>query len=417
MKITQEKSENGRLHLKTKINVAEIEEYLEWVPKSIQKEGDIPTAMLNASVQEMCENNLLQTKIRSSIMNLAASEVLKIKDIIPVSQLIFLTKDQVRPGQSFEFIVSTIPKPKIQLSDYGPIRSFSKKLFVSDEEIDDEVAYLAEQSSCFVLRKEKKKIKPSDYVELETTATRESEIYEPLTAKKRFYKLGEQFLPESFDENLVGMSVGERKSFSLVIENGSSPIEVIATILGIYDKVVPKPNDEWVNKCYPNMGGLHKLKDRIRHELLERKRPFYKDAEAEAALSQLIERVVSKVPENVFEASFSEAYRRFCKEIKESQGQTIEEYFYKRGITEQQFKESLASDVHRSLLQGLALDSYAAYHGITSDEKDYQQALNNIAPGDEHVTHRYYEESGRGYLIDEAALRTAALKHLLAKAA
>ncbi len=413
MKVKPENVENGRVHVNVSLSADEMDLYFRMSQEAVREEGDLSPELAKASLEEFCADTQVQNKLRGYVMELLAIKAVKEAGVVPASQLLHLTKDTVLPDKSFEFIVSVVPKPVVELTSYDPIEAYEGELFVTEEEIEKELADLALRNASIVPKDSTDSVELEDFLEIETKATQDGEEYEHLTAKKRLYKVGEKFLPEEFDKNLIGMKTGETKSFLLNFDKNKTPVDVSVTILGIYTEVAPEADDDWIEKKYPGLGGLDGLKDQIRKEITEKKKPMFDEACASSALKQLAKRVNSTVPEIVFETRFTEMYRNFCKEIKNSQGVGIEEYFYKQGITEQQVKEEMARDVRSGLIEGFALDAYAHHYKLAADEEDYEQVLRSIAPGDEAATRHEYTVSGRMYILDEAALRNRSLRHLL----
>jgi trigger factor len=413
MEVKLENTETGRAHVNVSLSADEMDAYFKMAEEAVREEGDLSPELARASLEEFCADTQVQNKLRGYVMELVAIRAVKEAQVAPASQLLHLTKDTVSPGKGFEFIVSVVPTPVVELASYDPIEAYEGELLVTEEEIEKELAELALRSASIVPKDAASIVEFDDFIEIETEATRDGEEYEHLTAKKRLYKVGEKFLPEDFDKNIVGMKVGETKSFSLVFDKDRSPVEVTITILGIYTEVAPQADDDWIEKKFPGLGGLDGLKARIRKEITEKKKPAFDEARTATVLKQLAQRVTSPVPEIVFETRFAEMYRNFCKDIKNSQGMGIEEYFYKQGITEQQVKEEMARDIRTGLMEGFALDAYARHYELIASEEDYDQVLRSIAPGDEEATRYEYAVSGRTYVLDEAALRNSALRHLL----
>jgi FKBP-type peptidyl-prolyl cis-trans isomerase (trigger factor) len=401
------------LHLIAQATAEEVGRHLGAAAREALAEGDLAPDLRDADLDTLCADPLAQNRIRSYLMEFLVGTVLANTDVTPASQIIYLTKGQVLPGKGFEFILSVIPSPSVELSSYEPVEAFVEELTVTTEEVTAKLMDLARGSAVAIPKPEGVVVEDGDYVEIETSAIRDGEEYEPLCARKRLYRLGEDFLPAGFDAALKGMERDETKTFALDFAEGSPPIDVTVTILGIYDENIPDPDDAWVEKKYPGLGGVAELKKCIRQELEDGKRPGYEAARTEAALKQLAQRVITPVPEEVFTTRFGEVYRSFCRGVKDHYGQGIEEYFYQQGISERQFKDEMASDVRDGLIQGLALDAYARYHGIEPEEEDYQQVLTSIAPGKEEGTRQEYAICGRTYILDEAARRAKTIKCLL----
>jgi trigger factor len=416
MKTTQETASNGRLHLSVWATAEELKPYLAAAAASLIEDEGLDMKADAEGVAALCADKAYQNGIRGRVMERLAPSALKNAGVAPITQLIYLTKDTVEPGRPFEYIVSLIPQPSVELSSYDPVELHISQGTVSGEDIDRALAQWAARHSALQPEGTAARVASDDYVEIETQARRNGEEYELLTAKKRLYHLGEGFLPEAFDDGLWGMRNAETKTFPLILDKGGDPIEVTVTILGIYRDRAPKIDDAWVRRNCQGMDSLKELRASLEQELLEGRHQEFEQEKAQRAVAALSRRVQTKIPDEVFHARFQEAYRGFCKDITNSQGISIEEFINRENMTERQLKEEMMEDVHEYLLQALALDAYAKHWDVTPGEDDLRKVLSDMAAGSEDLLRIEYEKSGRMHIIEEAARRSRATEKLTAEA-
>ncbi|MDR0350071.1 MAG: hypothetical protein LBH64_00790, partial [Coriobacteriales bacterium] len=195
MKVIQEAAANGRVHLRVQATAEEIGRHLEIASREALADGDLAPSLMGASLETLCANPLAQNRIRSYVMEFLVDTVLACAAVTPASQIIYLTKEQVLPGRDFEFILSIVPSPRVELSSYGPVEAFAEELIVTKDEVTTRLRELAKNSALAVSRPDGAVVGDGDYVEIETFAIRDGEEYELLCAKKRLYRLGEKFLP------------------------------------------------------------------------------------------------------------------------------------------------------------------------------------------------------------------------------
>ena len=86
----------------------------------------------------------------------------------------------------------------------------------------------------------------------------DGEEIKALTCEDRTYLMGRGYMPEGFDEALVGMEPGQTKEFTfeapLGTENGevvNKPISCTVTVKEIQQEVVPIIDDAWVKANMP----------------------------------------------------------------------------------------------------------------------------------------------------------------------
>lgn len=66
-------------------------------------------------------------------------------------------------------------------------------------------------------------VEQGDTVDIVLEATKDGEIYELLTAPSRLYDMGSMFLPQTFEDALLGMRRGETKEFVLELPHSDTP--------------------------------------------------------------------------------------------------------------------------------------------------------------------------------------------------
>ena len=79
-----------------------------------------------------------------------------------------------------------------------------------------------------------------------------------LTTDARTYSAGAGLMPDGFDENIIGMDVGETKTFTFegpgIDDEGNEIVETIectVTVKEVQKKVAPAIDDAWVAKFMP----------------------------------------------------------------------------------------------------------------------------------------------------------------------
>ena len=325
------------------------------------------------------------------------------------------------PDKEFAFTAVVTPKPHYELTSYDPVVVTIPKVTITDEEIDEQLLNLADRTSTSeVLEDGEVGLNCEVVFSLSTSLTDTGETIDYLTADRRVYELGRDFMPKEFDENLLGMKVNETRTFDYVLPGmiglAGEPDEPHAatstvTITQINQRVVPTIDDAWVTENFPEAKNVEGLRAMMREQGMEFKTKELDDMKFFLVASELAKRFQGKIADEIFEFTRNEMLANLDEQLKQN-GMTMEEYTQNIGMDQQQFNMSFMVHIRETLRQGFSLDALARHLKLTASEADIQDALTRMAPGNEDRARSDIEGSGRSYILTEAALRTMANKWL-----
>ncbi|MDR3136088.1 MAG: hypothetical protein LBU07_01445 [Coriobacteriales bacterium] len=344
------------------------------------------------------------------------------KNIEPIMEPELNSSSEIEPNQDFTYVAVVTRKPHYELKSYDPVTVKIPKVQVSEEEIDQQLYGLAERSAKSEADKDAIVWEDSEVVfAIKTSYKKNGTAIDRLTADRRVYTLGEGFLPEEFDKNLLGLKAGETKTFDFELPGAEGPdgqplppktVTTTVTLIQVNKRVIPAITDTWVQANVPDVKDVQHLRERLRKEGLEFKSKQTEDSKFFAVASALAERFIGFIPDEIYEFTRAEMLANLQTTLKQ-QNMTLEQYAQSLGMQQQQFSMNLMMSVRETLRQGFALDALARHLKLTLTEDDIQDTLKRMAPGNEEKARADIEGSGRTYLLTEAALRTKANKWLL----
>jgi trigger factor len=325
------------------------------------------------------------------------------------------SEQEAKPGKDFAFRAVVTPKPTYELSSYDPVSVKVPKAEVTEEEIDQQLYNLA-QSHTSMEDDEGAEVRDHSDVEfgLETSDDK-GEPIPNLTADKRYYTLGENFLPEDFDRNLLGMKAGETREFDFelpgpLMPDGSSEARKVhtkVTLAAVKKRVVPAITDAWVMENMPMATNVPALREMIRQQGEEFKAKELENHKFFAVASALATRFQGKISDEIYEYTRSEMMQNFMAQLQQ-QNITLQDFLQRSGMEEQQFSMQIMMEVRETLRQSFSLDALARHMGLTVNDEDIIATLKRMAPGQEERAKQEFEGTGRMYMLREAALRTKA---------
>ncbi|MDR2673197.1 MAG: hypothetical protein LBC35_08010 [Coriobacteriales bacterium] len=344
------------------------------------------------------------------------------KGIEPIMEPVLSSDAEITPGKDFTYRAVVTKKPHYELESYDPVTVKMPRVEITEQEIDRQIYSLAERSAQTVADEGAIVWEGSDVTfAIETHEKETGSKIAHMTAERRVYTLGEDFLPKEFDDNLLGMKAGETKTFDFDLPGAegptgellpSKPVTSTITLIQINKKVIPAITDAWVKANMPEAKDVQGLRELLRKEGMEYKQGELENSKFFAVASTLAERFVGFIPDEIYDFTRSDMMANLQETLKQ-QNMTMEQYAKSMGMEEQQFSMNFMLNVRETLRQGFALDALARHLKLTLNEDDIQDTLKRMAPGNEEKARADIEGSGRSYLLTEAALRTKANKWLL----
>lgn len=392
-----------------------------------QREGVTPAK--GQSLQEAVNEKLTEagatTLVTNAVMNMAAPFGRSaVEDVTTVGSPLFESHSDLDINKVFTFRSLWALLPVAELDSYDPVEIEIPSQEVSEEEIDQQIDNIRMQHASNVPSATKTVVEKGDTLTLKLFATLQGQEIEGLCFDERVYATGVGNMPLEFEQNIIGMKVGETKSFTFegladFDEEGQPIMEeygASATVLNILDQQMPALTDEWVKATVQGCNNVQQLRDTIASQMTAQTDEERRHYINYVAASALAERFNGPIPDEAYEAIRDELKAQFNMEAAR-QNMTPEEYMEAQGMNEQQFGVRMVLQARERLAQSIALDAYARHFKIKVTEADLK-AFYEASAGAAHAADLrvQLEGSGRAYLAQEGARRLKANDHLVARA-
>jgi trigger factor len=180
-----------------------------------------------------------------------------------------------------------------------------------------------------------------------------------------------------FAEQLVGMSGGDEKTFTLPLPAdfadpalANQPAEFTVKLHWVKEKQLPELDESFAQQVgdYPDMAALRR---EIEQELRTREEERARQELQAAALDKLVEISSVEFPPQVVDHQADHLYETFARGI-EQQGLTMDQYLRLVGKKEPELRAEVRAEAETRVRRSLALDAFAAAEGITVDPSDVE---------------------------------------------
>ncbi len=358
---------------------AEIDKIARDYSKAARIPGFRPGKVPSKVVRQRFRDQILHDVVHGLIPR-AVDEALRDKGIEPVD-----TPDikdvVVEEGQPLKFTATFETVPPIDPGDYSTLRVKKTDDAVADTAVDEALNSLRERGARFE-PVEDRPIEMGDSVQLDLERTATGPDGEPQTDRHDSVtvELGAAANPPGFDEALLGMNVGEQKSFDVnypedyaIGELAGTIVKYDASIKAVRKRVLPDLDDEFA-KDLGEFANLEALRARVRADL-EHQMHHENERDVRGDLiRQLAERVTVDVPGTLLEREIDRRVEDFVRRLIEQQVDPM-----KTNINWEEFREKQRAAAAEAVKSALLLDEVSRRENIAATDAEVDEEVARYA--------------------------------------
>lgn len=335
--------------------------------------GKIPRPILEQYYAPQMEQQVINRLINDSYI-----KALDTHRIDAISDPQIVENSLLEPGKPFTYAAEVEIKPVVTARDYTGI-PLQKERFVFDDATIDARLEEMRQGRAEVVDAGRDTVNSGDFAVIDFAGSVDGVLFEGGSAEDFTLELGSgQFIP-GFEEQVVGMKVGEVRDVNVTFpeqygsaELAGKPALFKVTLKTVREKVAPPLGDDFAKGF-----GLESLAE-LREKLTENARTQEAnriDGEVrERLVAALIERNPLEVPEALIQNQLDYMLANIRRRL-ESQGMKLE----MMGMTDESFK-AMYRDTAIGQVQGtLILEAIAKQEGVKAEEAEIDNRLEEIA--------------------------------------
>lgn len=420
MKVNQKKIDNNTVHLDAIATPEEVKSALQSAQLAFaQSMGMRPEQ--NKTVAQAAEeqmgikdlNSIVEPQAIAALVPLALDK----KNIIPAYMPKPMAKGKLDPSKEFSFSLEVTLKPEYELESYDPISFTAPKYSFDDSIIDERLKEMAERYATYEKVSDvdpDKTIESGDNIKIALEAKENGEIVKGLSTDGRTYSVGQGYMPDGFDQAIIGMKVGETKEFTFEgpgfdddFNEIVQTIDAKVTVLELQEQVTPEITDEWLKKNLPMVGGLDALKQDMRNDIDRAARAQYDAFIRQLAASEAAKRFKGSIADEAYESARANLIDTIRLQLKQ-EGKTWEAFVEENG-GEQQFSMMLMLQIREMLVQGFALDAIFRHENLSLTDEDIEAACLAMNPQmNPKKMREQMTKAGQGFALRETAERLKA---------
>ena len=362
--------------------VASAEAFEEGMKKSYLKNRskiNVPGFRKGKAPRKMIENMygeaIFYDDAFEAVAQPAYEECIKAENLQPVDRP-EVNIEQIGAGTELKYTIEVFVKPDVELGEYKGVEVEKKVQAVTEEAINARIESDAERASS-TMDVTDRAVQNGDIVNLNYAGSVDGVAFEGGTAENQTLTIGSGMFIPGFEEQMVGMNIGEEKDLNVTFPEQYHSEELAGKaavfhvkVNAIQEKVRPELDDDFAADV-SEFDTFEAYKANI-VETLEKNAAERAEAEAEDALVQkVVDASECDIPDAMIEDEVTTMVREMEMRMA-YQGIRLQDYLQYTGQDESQLRYTYKTEAKNRVKTQLVLEALAKAENIVATEEDVE---------------------------------------------
>ena len=331
--------------------------------------------------------------------------------IMPVARPV-IDVEEIEKGKDVEIKINVVVEPDIEVGQYKGLEIKFGDTKATKEEIEKELEEKRNQNARF-LTIEDREVQDKDMVKLDFEGKKDGVAFDGGKAENYSLTIGSKSFIEGFEEQLIGMKLGEEKVIEVTFPQdymekslAGQKVTFDVKINEIQEKQLPELDDEFV-KDISEFDTLDELKADISKNIEERKekdatRDFEKDI-----IETIVKNSTIDLPQEMIDTEVDHMFNEFSQGLA-YQGMNIDMYTSYINKTTDELKAEMKPEAEKRVKGTLVIEKIKKLENIGYSEDQVEQEFESMAKmyGMEvEKVKEIFPEKQREYIINNIITR------------
>ena len=323
-----------------------------------------------------------------------------------------ISLDEIGAGQELKFHLEVFVRPDVKLGEYKGLTAEAEKQTLTDEMVDARISADQDKASR-TIDVEDRPVQEGDTVNLDYAGTVDGVAFAGGTAEGQTLKIGShQFIP-GFEEQMVGMKLGEEKDLNVKFPDEYHAEELKGKdavfhvkVNGIQMTEKPELDDDFAADI-SEFNTFAEYKDSIVKELTEKINKSNDIAAENALVEKAVENAEMDIPQAMIDDQAEYMVREMGMRMS-YQGLKMEDYLKYTGQTMDDLKAMYKPEAEKRVKTELVIDAIRKAENIEPGEAEIEKAIADQAERsgmDVEDFKKNLTDEQKDYLKDNAAIQ------------
>ncbi|MCR8982100.1 trigger factor [Brevibacillus laterosporus] len=381
-----EKLENNQGVLTVEVDADQVNLALDEAFKKVVKKVNVPGFRKGKVPRKMFENRFGVESLYQDALDIllpkAYGQAVREAGIEPVDRP-EVDVEQMEVGQKLVFKATVTVKPEVKLGDYKGLSVEEKDFTVGEEQVEEELKNLQARHAELVTVEEGPAA-IGDSANIDFEGFQDGVAFEGGKAEDYSLELGTGTFIAGFEEQVVGMAIGEEKEITVTFpEEYHSPnlagkeAMFKVKLNSLKRKNLPELDDEFA-KDVSEFDTLEEYKADLKAKLEEKAEAEKKNHVREQLVLKATENAEIEIPDVMVESELDQMVKEFEQRLQ-MQGMNLELYYQFSGTDESALRDQMRKDAVLRVRTALVLEAIAKAENLETKEEDVDQELEQYA--------------------------------------
>ena len=323
-------------------------------------------------------------------------------------------------GKELKFTAEVDVRPEIDLPEWRGIAVTVDDAEVTDEDVAERLDGLRARFAA--LTGVDRPAESGDFASIDLAAsTKEGVEIEDAQAQGLSYEIGSGSLIEGLDEAIVGLGVGESRTFASKLLAGprkDEEVDVTVTVQSVKVRELPEADDDFAQSV-SEFDTIGELRDDIRTRAAGQKRLEQGGEARDKVLEALLAQMEIPLPQGFLDDEIRFRRQAIENQLAES-GLSLENYLDHEGQSREEFEGEIAERAQNGMRAQFVLDAIAATEEVTVGQEELTRHLIQRAQSTGLSPDQFAQqivEAGQAQMLVGEVVRSKALALVLDAAA
>lgn len=294
-----------------------------------------------------------------------------------------ITVEQIGKDQAFIYSALVAVKPEVTLGEYKGVEVEKADAAVTAEDVEAELKRVQEQNAR-LLTVEDRPVADGDQTVIDFEGFVDGKDFEGGKAEDYPLTIGSHSFIDTFEEQLIGKNIGEECEVNVTFpteyhaaELAGKPAMFKVTVKEIKVKELPALDDEFASEV-SEFDTLDEYKQDIEKKLQERKEKAAASQNEDRVVAKVVENASMEIPEKMIDAQVDNMLRETAQRMQ-SQGLSMDLYMKYTGMTADQMKDQMRPEAVKRIQTRLVLEAVVKAENIETSEEKLDEEIAKMA--------------------------------------
>ena len=294
-----------------------------------------------------------------------------------------ITVEQIGKDQAFIYSALVAVKPEVTLGEYKGVEVEKADAAVTAEDVEAELKRVQEQNAR-LLTVEDRPVADGDQTVIAFEGFVDGKGFEGGKAEDYPLTIGSHSFIDTFEEQLIGKNIGEECEVNVTFpteyhaaELAGKPAMFKVTVKEIKVKELPALDDEFASEV-SEFDTLDEYKQDIEKKLQERKEKAAASQNEDRVVAKVVENASMEIPEKMIDAQVDNMLRETAQRMQ-SQGLSMDLYMKYTGMTADQMKDQMRPEAVKRIQTRLVLEAVVKAENIETSEEKLDEEIAKMA--------------------------------------